>query len=223
MLSCFLEVVMGFIKHFCVVVLPIMLAGSGHGGEISNNGFNIFTLLSLPPSAKSDQWYPFFNLFGVRVSGLPMYIGPILFTVANLAAVLSLRCLLKSLVRVDATTGTVAALAMAAFLNLSMNVFLTGTHERYLYHYGFFMVPCLLWLRSKRKVSLSVLAITLAHLTIYGLYVFSVIGRLPPIVGIVSSQRVLTMATLLICIAALVGLIKAALYCRIRGPSHVRG
>ena len=205
------------------VMLYSLLAGSGHGGEISNNGFNIFTLLSLPPSSKSGQWYPFFNLFGVRVSGLPMYIGPILFTVANLAAIFSLRCLLKSLARVDATTGTVAALAMAAFLNLSLNVFLTGTHERYLYHYGFFVVPCLLWLRSKRKVSLSVLAITLAHLTIYGLYVFSVIGRLPSIMGIVSSQRVLTMATLVICIVALVGLVKAALYCRTRGPSQVGG
>jgi hypothetical protein len=152
-----------------------------------------------------------------------MYIGPILFTVANLAAVLSLRCLLKSLARVDATTGTVAALAMAAFVNLSMNVFLTGTHERYLYHYGFFVVPCLLWLRSKRKISGAVLAITLAHLCIYGLYVFSVIGRLPPIMGIVSSQRVLTVATLVICISALGGLIKAAVYSRTRAPSQVGG
>ncbi len=199
------------------ILLYSLLAGSGHGGEISNNGFNVFTLLSAPPLAKSNQWHHFFDLFGARVMGIPMYIGLVLFSVTNIIALISLRSLLRSSAPVDATTGTVAALAMAAFLNLSMNVFLTGTHERYLYHYGFFIVPGLLWLRSRREVSGVVLALVFAHLIIYGLFVFSVIGPLPPILRSISSQRGLTLVTLLVCLAALAGVVRAATDCRARG------
>jgi hypothetical protein len=185
-------------------------AGSRHGREIGNNGFNIFTLLPAHPSSPSDQWYPFFTLWGGQVSGIPLYIGAALFLICNLWVVWCVYRLVRPLGSIDATRATVAALAVAAFLNLSMNVFLTGTHERYLYHYGFFVMPCVLWLLGQGRVGLSVVAIVAAHLTVYGFFVYSKIGRLSSFLVPLSSQILIVTTTLFLCVMSLVRLVQVS-------------
>jgi hypothetical protein len=70
---------------------------------------------------------------------------------------------------------TTGVLAVAALCNLFMNTVLAGTHERYLYHYGFFIFPVLCVLTQKRIISRFVPLVCLTHFSIYGIFVFSLI------------------------------------------------
>lgn len=196
--------------YFGSVMLYSLGEGSGHGKAISNNGFNIFTLLPTHQSSSSTNWYPFLTIGGFRVLGIPLYNGIVLFLCFNAIALWCLSRLAAPFKSLDATRGTLLCLALASSLNISMVVFLTGTHERYLYHYGFFIIPCVLWLFDQGRIRGVTVALITGHLIVYGLFVYSKIGHLSPTLRLFSSQRLILFATLGMCLGGLIRLVAAA-------------
>ncbi len=105
----------------------VVLKGSSHMNKISGNGFNMWMLSNL------DMWSS--SKIPFLYSLTPMIAGILIFLINSLVLVIIF--ILKNIfVSVDSNKTIISDfLLLIALFNLSFNLFLTGTHERYLYYF----------------------------------------------------------------------------------------
>jgi predicted permease len=105
---------------------------------------------------------------------IPLYFGQFAFFTAVFVMTFFGALVVKRLRPLNPEEVLLMTLAVGAGANLFMNTFLAGTHERYLYHYGFFVYPLLLSLVRTSSFCKALFALCLMHLCIYGCFVFKV-------------------------------------------------
>jgi hypothetical protein len=137
----------------------IFLEGSDHMNEISGNGFNLWVLFYT--SQDLDSTFPIVENFS------PKTIGLIIFLIyVNILLIKFLK----------SGYSLINTLFFISLTNLSMNIFLTGMHERYLYHfYPFVFLLVLLIKKNGLKVNFILILILFSSL-IYGAFVFGVLS-----------------------------------------------
>ncbi len=160
--------------------LQIILAiGSKLGDTVSSFGFNIWTFLAKDPRGSSHD--PINIQLGSMTlfSIVPYWAGMLLFLLVN---GLFLFIYAKYFYRQYAngihflnTENILLLLLHLALVNLSFNLFLAGTHERYLYHFYPFIIMACLGLGFLRRGFVYVL---LAGGTFYGLVLYGYLTRL---------------------------------------------
>jgi len=193
--------------------------GSHHGRIIAGNGFNIWVFLGRDMASSSDDpfWTP--TLFGRAFGLTPRIAGFALYGLAVLALAAPLLRFARGAFSKTAGRGDARFLAgcllAVAMMNLGFNVFLTGTHERYLYHFYSFALLALAGL-APRAVRAPLIGLLLASGTLYGLFVLSVIRDLPGVLAAWIRPEPLAglHALLLLTLSALILRLGAA-----RGPS----
>lgn len=153
----------------------VLATGSNHGSVISASGVNLYPLLDIPSGGPSKMTYTLFSANNFTVKLIPLYFGLIAFSLACGMSAWWLGMLARTHRHLSPSQITIGLLTAAALCNLFMNTVMTGTHERYLYHYGFFVFPVLCVLTQKRLISRFMLLACLIHLTVYGVFVFSLI------------------------------------------------
>lgn len=126
----------------------VLATGSKHGDVISSFGFNIWTFLAPDPLGSSHA--PINIRLGsiFLFSIVPFAMGIILFLLSNtLLLLFYIKYFYRQRVKVTCyfnSENILFFILHLALVNLSFNLFLTGTHERYLYHfYPFLIVACL--------------------------------------------------------------------------------
>ena len=155
-------------------LLYVFMRGSNHASTVQAMGTSLFALLPIPGHAPSTWAYPIFTLGGVTAKVIPLYFGQFAFFTAVFVMTFFGALVVKRLRPLNPREVLLMTLAVAAGTNLFMNTFLAGTHERYLYHYGFFVYPLLLSLVRTSFFSKALFALCLMHLCIYGCFVFKV-------------------------------------------------
>ena len=153
----------------------VLTTGSDHAGLISLAGVNLYPLLHLPLMESSTVAYTVVRIGTLSVKIIPFYFGLTSFFVACGLSAWWLARIARKGQGASPIQVTVTLLALAAICNLFMNTFLSGTHERYLYHYGFFVFPVVCVFTQQRFMSPFMALLCLAHLTIYGCFVYSLI------------------------------------------------
>lgn len=154
--------------------------GSRIGNVISYFGFNVWVLFYKDTLVSSHT--PLFNLGGLAVS--PFLIGIFLFLLINFIFLFFVfgyfYPLYKDGVRFFRKSDILLWLFQISFLNLSFNLFLTGTHERYLYHfYPFIIIAFLGNLRARFKE----LVILVVGALIYGAFLYGYLSDLNTLFG----------------------------------------
>lgn len=180
----FLRVEDGYVSHLAYV----WLTRSEHMNKISGNGLNIWVYLGWEQWASSKQ--PFYRSFTPRGTGLGLFFG----WMAVLAASLLLRLWRQyrshrpQSFDKEALSGLVFFLALT---NLCFNVFLSGTHERYLYHFYPLIIAGFLGLSEHSTLfSGTMLATLLFGGASYGSFVFEILsGELPMAFFLLKSDR----------------------------------
>jgi hypothetical protein len=171
----FLHPVDGYLSHLQL----IWGERSPHGGLLSANGINLWMLLPRDPASSSSLPFSVFRNTPWETIITPVNIGWFLF--AALAALITLSTLLAVRKRIRGGGGLDKEMLLnfvlhLAILNLCFNVVLTGTHERYLYHFYQFVILAFLGLQY---YSDDILNIPLAGLilgsTLYGGFVLGVL------------------------------------------------
>lgn len=156
-------------------LIYVLDTGSDHAQRVLHNGVSIYSLLPLTDTDPARSSYPLFSMFGIKVYVLPFYFGIAAFlTMSMMASGLGSLIVWKHRLYQPEQV-TVAALALAAALNLFMNTVITGTHERYFYHYGFFAYPVLLVLSRDLRWARGLLAVAVLQLTVYGFFVYTIL------------------------------------------------
>jgi 4-amino-4-deoxy-L-arabinose transferase-like glycosyltransferase len=153
----------------------VFATGSNHGSVNSAAGVNLYPLLNIPSPGSSKSAYSLFSIGSVPIKIIPLYFGLVTFSVGCAMSAWWLSKLARAYKDLSPSQLTTGALAVAALCNLFMNTVIAGTHERYLYHYGFFVFPVLCVLTQKRVISRFVPLICLIHLSVYGVFVFSLV------------------------------------------------
>ncbi len=155
----------------------VLETGSRHGDIISSFGFNIWIFLVEEPFGSSH--IPIDINLGSNsiVSITPYTTGIILFILVN--ALLLYYFIgyfhkqYKMNVQYFDREGMLILLLHIALVNLSFNLFLTGTHERYLYHFYPFIIMAWLGLFNRKAVY-----VLLAGATYYGAVLYGYLTRL---------------------------------------------
>jgi hypothetical protein len=159
-------------KYFFSHVERIFDTGSEHINFISGNGFNIW--LTFFPDQNVSSTNPFF--FGLS----PKIIGLMLFVFGNLWMIMQLFHLFKKGPQ-DFKFIFVNLVGYFAFYNLLFNVVLTGTHERYLYHFYPYLIVFLLYLYFNHKQSIKFIELDLLvaffGASLYGFFVFCILMK----------------------------------------------
>jgi hypothetical protein len=163
-----------------------------HEGKIAGNGFNLWVLLG------RDMWssssVPFFTWdLGARtIAFRPLGTGHALFLAASaLLLWLFVRAQpnwwgrIPRLADVDLGRLLTTLVFAVGLQNLALCVFLSGTHERYLYHGYFFLILAVLRLWDARRASGATLFAVLAAGTCYGGFVYAIMSSLPDVFFIV--------------------------------------
>lgn len=175
----FLELPEPYRSHLQLVWGP----RSDPGGRLSMNGINIWVFLDGSMGSSShDPLFP--GSTGVLLNLVtPFNLGILLFLVFALVITASLWFFLRR-IRLEAAAGMEREIQLnfilhLALVNLGFNLWLTGTHERYLYHcFPFLLIACLGLMESDRRFSKPLLAAILLGSNLYGLFVFGVLqGR----------------------------------------------
>ena len=165
----------------------IWKTGSNHGDIISGNGFNIWMFLGRDMLSSSHVPLFFASSANPEVFSFftPYWIGLFLFLLFNSALAFFLFLFLwkrfsnhKRFMDRDVLLNFLFHFSL---VNLSFNIFLTGTHERYLYHFYPFIILAVLGLKKYTKpFSNYTVYILLFGAGLYGsfiLYLLSGIGR----------------------------------------------
>lgn len=146
----------------------ILATGSSHGDTISSFGFNIWTFFTSNPFGNSHEPLP---VFGVTLipykAGITLFLASILaLTIA--AVYFHIREYKKGN---DGFTHKHLAfwLVHLALVNLSFNLVLTGTHERYLYHFYPFAIAAALFIQKMDGLNRFIL---LGGAVFYGLFLY---------------------------------------------------
>jgi hypothetical protein len=161
----------------------IFTQGSKHGDIISGNGFNLWTFFVASPTQPSRL------PIEIQIAGLPSIAinpystGIILFLLINLIlAFLYLRYFYKNRFTQAEQFFNLENIFLLflhiGLVNLSFNLFLTGTHERYLYHFYPFVIIAALGLFNRKLVYF-----LLAAGTSYALFVLAHIKGLLSLYG----------------------------------------
>ena len=156
----------------------LWLTRSKHMDKITGNGFNIWIFLGWEQWASSRE--PFYHTFTPRSTGFGLFAA----WMTTLSASLLVRLKRKySKYRSRAFDKETLAniLFFLALTNLCFNVFLSGTHERYLYHFYPLIVAATLGLRRHSTLfPRSMLAVLLFGGISYGLFVFEILSAQLP-------------------------------------------
>lgn len=145
----------------------ILDTGSQHGDIISSLGFNIWSLFSSDILGSSHV--PL-QIGGLTINSVSPYSAGILLFILVNAVILSL--FVRGLRRQHTinsrgfnTQQLLSVLMYFAMVNITFNLTLTGTHERYLFHFfPFILIACLGWQNR------SSLAVSFAGAFLYGAY-----------------------------------------------------
>lgn len=153
----------------------ILATGSQHGDEISSLGMNIWVFFVSDFSASSHQALQFGLLSLAPLS--PFSVGMITFLILNLFIfIIFLRDLRRHAINrrhLFNANQLLSVLVYFSLVNLSFNLSLTGTHERYLYHfYPFIILACLGLLPHSKFFNRTALIIIFAGALSYGCYLF---------------------------------------------------
>ncbi|MGK7939553.1 MAG: hypothetical protein AB4062_05260 [Crocosphaera sp.] len=175
--------------------------GSEHGKKIAGNGFNMWIFLFRNQKASSVE--PFFSLnIGGFTSSLSPYKVGIYLYCSFIAFLLFTGCrsgwqFLKKIIiapRKDKLIYSIVPVLcfFHGLCHLSFNVFLTGTHERYLYLGYPFLLIAVTWFYS-RKIGFSWYSTLFCFISsfIYGSFVYSRIGTLPSILFFLTEPKFL--------------------------------
>ncbi|MFN8382157.1 MAG: hypothetical protein U0V02_09470 [Anaerolineales bacterium] len=157
----------------------VLATGSQHGDTISSFGFNIWTFLAKDPRGSSHIPLGFHLGSTTLFSVIPYSTGIFLFLLLN---VFLLFVYTKYFyrqyaygIRFFSAENILLLLLHLALVNLSFNLFLTGTHERYLYHfYPFIIIACLGLSFFKRGF----VYLLMAGATFYGAVLYGYLTRL---------------------------------------------
>ncbi|MBC6952494.1 hypothetical protein DWB58_31680 [candidate division KSB1 bacterium] len=146
----------------------VLAAGSSHGDTISSFGFNIWTLFTDDPFGSSHETM---SVFGLNL--IPYNAGIALFLLSILLLSVAAIYFHIGEYKTGNRSFTVRHLCFwlvhLALVNLSFNLFLTGTHERYLYHFYPFAIASVLFLQKMEGVNRAVL---LGGATFYGVFLY---------------------------------------------------
>jgi hypothetical protein len=141
----------------------VFLTGSDHMNKISGNGFNIWILLDRDMWSSSE--IPFFYNFTPKGIGLKLFILVLLLLTYFL--LINNKNNWKGSFNKNLLISFLFYLAM---INLSFNIFLSGTHERYLFHFYPYILIALLTLQKKDSIVFCIIASG-----VYGFFVLSVL------------------------------------------------
>ncbi|MBI2257303.1 MAG: glycosyltransferase family 39 protein [Flavobacteriia bacterium] len=154
-------------KYFFSHLEKIFLEGSDHINIIADNGFNLWTLFSNHQFDDSSKNWIFFLS--------PKTIGISLFSLFSLWLITKCFLFLKKFKKIN----YVQIIFFILFFNLLFNVVLTGTHERYIYHFYPLYLIFIFSLQNIKKENLinieKILAFVLA--TIYGVFVYLILRK----------------------------------------------
>lgn len=128
-------------------IQQILLTGSSHMKKISGNGFNIWMFLNRDMNSSSD--IPFYKGLTPRNTGTFLFV---LYYIT--VTVFLIRKALKSKV-IDSNIFLIFVVHLA-MINLSFNILLSGTHERYLVHFFPFIFIFLIAYKDNYKHILQV-------------------------------------------------------------------
>ena len=157
-------------------VLYIWVTGTFMPGIISGNGFNLWMLLG------RDMWSSaHVTIFAGLPQSDPYLLGILLFLLLMAIATLSLALFVwgqyrrgERLLNRELLLNFILYLAWS---NLCFNVFLTGTHERYLFHFYPYIFIAWVGLAAYSKLfSNKFLPILLLSATLYGLFVLQIMN-----------------------------------------------
>jgi hypothetical protein len=158
--------------------------GSDHGNVISGNGFNIWMFLGRNMWSSSHKPFYCLQLSNRELcltpfhSGLVLY-GTYILALATLYFGLFWRSLLDGGFRDERQIRFIVATIVLylAQVNLGFNIFLTGTHERYLYHcFSFLILTAFYFFEQAELLSWRSGLFFLAVATVYGAFVYSVLS-----------------------------------------------
>lgn len=141
----------------------VFTSGSGHMNKISGNGFNIWILLGRDMWSSSDV--PFYKSLTPKITGLFLFL--FVLVIQSVILISKLKQAWNSTSNLDLVITSIFYLAI---VNLSFNLFLSGTHERYLYHFYPFILMVFLALKNNIGIGLSILGAG-----IYGAFVFTIL------------------------------------------------
>lgn len=153
----------------------VLQTGSQHGDKIASLGFNIWVFYTK-------------NLFGsshipLQIGGLslapltPFSLGYILFAILGIVLfsvfIVNIRQQ-NTEIQMFNFQQIISALMFFSFINLAFNLTLTGTHERYLYHfYPFIIIACLALIPQSRFFNHTMLTVLIFSSLMYGVYLFA--------------------------------------------------
>lgn len=155
--------------------------GSHHYRKIAGDGFNIWVLLDRPPGSPSDVPFYNFSLFGHELRFTPFATGLVFFGLYTLLVSQSFFHFARRKPAPHGESQTLIFLACCilylAMINLGFNVLLTGTNERYLYHfYPFLLLSAFVLASSNAFARSSMIGLYVATSVLYGAYVLSCIS-----------------------------------------------
>jgi hypothetical protein len=156
--------------------------GSSHGNVISVNGFNIWMFLERDMWSSSEEPFYCLRLRDYEFCLTPLYSGVVLYSSYILALsasyiTLFLRPMLDRGFRDEIQIRFILATLMLylAQVNLGFNVFLTGTHERYLYHcFPFLILSAFYFQEHTNLLSWPSTVFFVAVATLYGGFILLV-------------------------------------------------
>ena len=146
----------------------ILATGSSHGDTISSFGFNLWTFFTDDPFGSSHEPLSVFDF-----SLVPYKAGIALFLLSVL--LLSVAAIYFHVRENNRSiTGFTSKhlgfwLVHLALVNLSFNLFLTGTHERYLYHFFPFAIAAILFTQKMEGLNRLVL---IGGAAFYGVFLY---------------------------------------------------
>jgi 4-amino-4-deoxy-L-arabinose transferase-like glycosyltransferase len=160
--------------------------GSSHSKVISGNGFNIWMFLG------RDMWSSsHVPIFSTAQLLTPYNLGMLLFLLFGGLATLSLGLFLKErfsqgerFLNREILLNFIFYLAL---INLCFNVFLTGTHERYLYHfYPYILIAVAGMAGYNPAFSQNLLAVLVLGASIYGIFILQIMSSIDFNIGYLS-------------------------------------
>lgn len=164
--------------------------GSNHGNKISGNGFNVWMFLGR--DMYSSSTVPFYNEYTPKGVGQLFYVCYLLLISVPLRPVFKLWWNFGKMVsRSELREAVAFILFFLSLSNLGFNVFLAGTHERYLVHFYPYLLISLLTLKELGyPVNRRGLGVVCICATIYGLFVHTVsLKALPQLFFILQSHQ----------------------------------
>jgi hypothetical protein len=208
----------------------VWLRGSDVTNKISGNGFNIWMVLGRPMAASSLEPFSHYKGWTPQRAGYVLFISAALVSLLWLfLATLQARSIFAGQHMTARRRFMVCILLFLALYNLEFNLFLTGTHERYLAHFYPFFIIALASLSSFGfNIPLRAFLGTVFMACLYGGFVSSIILRPPGFLFLMESHLlvgllhlVLFVLLILLCYDILIGRKKGPLVYSFIAPTEL--